>query len=261
MDNVKKIVQEKYAHIVLDNENCCGTSSCCSDSSYTIFSESYSHLKGYKKDADYSLGCGLPTEHAGIGKGDALLDLGSGAGNDCFVARALVGEKGKVTGLDFTMAMLEKARENNKKLGYKNVEFVQGDIEAMPFKDGLFDVIISNCVLNLVPDKEKAFTEMFRVLKTGGHFCVSDVVIMGQLPEKIRNDANMYAGCVAGAIDKTAYLSKVKKAGFKNLDIKKEKQIELPDELLLKYLNASELEQFKNSGAGIYSITLKDEKQ
>jgi len=209
--DLKLIVKEKYSLIAnqskLQNEtSCCGAGGCCSTVDYSVFSESYDKEKGYNPDADLGLGCGIPTRFANIKAGDSVLDLGSGAGNDCFVARALVGETGKVTGIDFTDAMLEKARANNAKLGYTNVEFVKGDIEEMPLADNQFDVVVSNCVLNLVPDKTKAFSEIMRVLKQGGHFCVSDVVIKGELPGKLQKDAEMYAGCVSGAIDINEYI-------------------------------------------------------
>jgi arsenite methyltransferase len=261
MTDIKKIVQEKYSNIVLDNSNCCGGSTnCCGPESYTVFSENYETLKGYNKDADYNLGCGIPTEFAQINLGDSILDLGSGAGNDCFVARAIVGESGKVTGLDFTDAMIQKANANRDKLGYANVEFVKGDIESMPLLNQSFDVIISNCVLNLVPDKDKAFAEMYRVLKPGAHFCVSDVVITGNLPENIQKDAEMYAGCVSGAIQKEEYLGIIKKAGFVNIQVKKEKEIRLSDELLSAYLTNDQILEFRNSQTGIYSITVYADK-
>ena len=164
-----------------------------------------------------------------------VLDLGSGAGNDCFVARAIVGETGKVTGLDMTEPMILKARENCAKLKFRNVEFVLGDIEEMPFEDKIFDVVISNCVLNLVPDKTKAFREIFRVLKPGGHFCVSDVVIKGKLSEKMKKDAEMYAGCVSGASEMNEYLKIVENSGFLNMKVHKQKEIKLPDSLLSEY--------------------------
>ncbi|HAQ21813.1 MAG TPA: arsenite S-adenosylmethyltransferase [Prolixibacteraceae bacterium] len=261
-EDLKLVVQEKYGEIakqsvLLNKTSCCGgTSSCCGDVDYTIFSDDYSGKEGYNADADLGLGCGLPTEFAGIEKGDQVLDLGSGAGNDCFVARALVGENGKVTGLDFTEAMLEKARQNNEKMGYSNVEFVKGDIENMPLPDSTYDVVISNCVLNLVPDKQKAFAQIFRVLKPNGHFCISDVVLSGTLPTKLRQAAEMYAGCVSGAIQKSRYLHLLKQSGFSNIQIHKEKQIVIPDSILANFLSSRELESFKNSGTGIFSITV-----
>jgi ubiquinone/menaquinone biosynthesis C-methylase UbiE len=212
-------------------------------------------------DADLGLGCGIPTQFANIKKGDAVLDLGSGAGNDCFVARALVGDMGSVTGLDFTNEMIQKANANLKKLGYSNVRFIKGEIEDMPLGTEQFDVILSNCVLNLVPDKNKAFAEMFRVLKRGGHFCVSDVVIKGELPEKLKTNAEMYAGCVSGAIQMDLYLEMLRNNGFENISIKKEKQVNIPDEILANYLSTKELLDYKNSNIGIFSITIYGDKK
>ena len=260
-EDLKDIVKEKYGAIAnqskLQNEtSCCGATGSCSTVDYTIFSENYTELKGYTPEADLGLGCGIPTQFASIKVGDSVLDLGSGAGNDCFVVRTIVGETGKVTGLDFTDAMIEKARANNAKLGFSNVEFIQGDIEQMPFRDNQFDVIVSNCVLNLVPDKEKAFSEMYRVLKSGGHFCISDVVIKGELPEKLRKDAEMYAGCVSGAIEMEEYLGIINKQGFKAITIHKQKVIAIPEEVLQNYLSKPEMEDLKNGGTGIFSITV-----
>ena len=263
--DLKDLVKIKYGEIaaqskIQNQSSCCGATGCCGDVDYTIFSENYDTLEGYNSDADLGLGCGIPTQFAAIKKGDFVLDLGAGAGNDCFVARAIVGETGKIVGLDFTEAMLAKAIENNKKLGFTNVEFVQGDIEEMPLPDNQFDVVVSNCVLNLVPDKNKAFAEIKRVLKSNGHFCVSDVVIKGCLPENLRKDAKMYAGCVSGAIDLDEYLSIIKKQGFINIKIHKQKEISIPREVLAKYLNTQEIENFKNGNIGIFSITVSAEK-
>ncbi len=264
-EELKTIVKEKYSEIVQSadqSSNCCGTSSsCCSGTDYAVFSESYKDLEGYNPEADFSLGCGIPTEYAQIKAGDTVVDLGSGAGNDCFVARTLVGSSGRVIGVDMTEAMIAKARENNKKLGFSNVEFRLGDIENMPVEADSTDVVISNCVLNLVPDKDKAFTEIFRILKQGGHLSVSDVVLRGTLPEKIRQAAEMYAGCVSGAINIDLYLKKMEKAGLKNIKVQKEKMITLPDESLLAFLDKRELEDFRKSGSGIFSITVYAEKQ
>jgi SAM-dependent methyltransferase len=265
MEDIKKVVQEKYSQIATQTKeqnapSCCGAVSCGSIVDYSIFSENYNEQEGYVPDADLGLGCGLPTEYAGIKQGNTVLDLGSGAGNDCFVARALVGEEGYVAGIDFTEAMVEKARENTRKLGYSNVDFILGDIENIPVRFGVVDVVISNCVLNLVPDKQKAFSEIYRVLKQGGHFCISDVVLQGELPNELRDDAAMYAGCVAGALQQDQYLGIIKEAGFINVDVKKAKKIELPDDLLLKYLTADKLEQFKSGVTGIFSITVTAQK-
>jgi len=261
--NIKDIVKSKY-NLIADKSNkescCCKGESAAWDKDYTIFSDSYQQLEGYNEGADLGLGCGLPTEFAQISKGNTVLDLGSGAGNDCFVARALVGETGKVIGIDFADKMLEKARENNDILGYKNVEFYKADIEQLPVKDNEVDVVISNCVLNLVPDKKRAFSEIFRVLKPNGHFSVSDIVISGTLPDKLLEEAEMYAGCVAGAIPKTDYLNIIYHQGYKNVLVQKKKEIHIPDEILGKYLNPDELEEYKNSKIGIFSITVYAEK-
>ncbi len=264
-EDLKLVVQEKYGEIakqslLLNKTSCCGSTESCCDMDYTIFSDDYSGQAGYNPDADLGLGCGLPTEFAGIEKGDHVLDLGSGAGNDCFVARALTSDEGRVTGLDFTDAMLEKARENTEKLGYTNVEFIKGDIEDMPLPANIYDVVISNCVLNLVPDKVKAFAQIHRVLKAGGHFCISDVVLNGTLPENLKEAAEMYAGCVSGAIQKPDYLQIIADHGFTKIKVCKEKQIVIPDEILANYLSIQELHDFKNSGTGIFSITVTASK-
>ncbi len=259
--DIKDIVKTKYSEIAkqskTENElSCCGVGGCCDQVDYTIFSENYENEAGYNPDADLGLGCGIPTQYAGISKGHSVLDLGSGAGNDCFVARSIVGEQGHVTGLDFTKEMIKKARTNNLKLGFKNVKFVQGDIEQMPFNDNMFDVVISNCVLNLVPNKKLAFLEIYRVLKKGGHFCVSDVVLKGELPEKLKNDAEMYAGCVSGASQLDDYVSYILDCGFNDFKLHKEKLINIPENILINYLKISELENFNTGKIGIFSITV-----
>ena len=263
-EDLKSIVKEKYGKIALqidEDKSCCGSSSCCGTGvDYTVFSESYEKLEGYNPDADMNLGCGIPTDFAQIKEGDHLLDLGSGAGNDCFVARAIAGDKGKVTGLDMTEPMIAKARENCAKLKFENVDFVLGDIEDMPFDDKKFDVVISNCVLNLVPDKSKAFNEIFRVLKPGGHFCVSDVVIKGTLSERMQKDAEMYAGCVSGASEMSEYLEIVENSGFLNIKVHKQKEIKLPDSLLAEYNDADELTSYQKGDTGIFSITVSAKK-
>jgi len=265
-DEIKQSVKNKYAEISRSSggAGCCGPSGCCTPDSnvdYTIFSDDYSKLEGYNPDADLGLGCGLPTEFAKMKPGDTVVDLGSGAGNDAFVARQVVGESGKVIGLDMTEAMIQKSTLNAMKLKYDNVDFVLGDIEEIPLDDSIADVVVSNCVLNLVPDKEKAFAETYRILKAGGHFSISDVVVSGNLPDQIKEDAEMYAGCVAGAIDKDEYLDIVSSTGFENITIQKMKEIQLPDEMLLNYLSEDELNKFRNSDTGIYSITVYAEKR
>jgi len=262
--DLKQIVKDKYGKIaeqgIDDKTSCCSSSCCGSEVDYTVFSEDYKNKEGYNPDADLNLGCGIPTDYAGIKNGDHVLDLGSGAGNDCFVARAIVGEKGKVTGLDMTEPMILKARENCAKLNFRNVEFVLGDIEKMPFNEKIFDVVISNCVLNLVPDKTLAFKEIFRVLKPGGHFCVSDVVIKGTLSEQMQKDAELYAGCVSGASEMTEYLKIIENSGFLNMKVHKQKKISLPESLLSKFNNENELNSFNAGETGIFSITVTAEK-
>ena len=259
-DDLKNIVKEKYGKIAeqsaVEKSSCCAPSCCGPEVDYTVFSENYKEMEGYNPDADLNLGCGIPTNFAQIKKGDHVLDLGSGAGNDCFVTRAIVGETGKVTGLDMTEQMIIKAKENCAKLKFENVEFILGDIEKMPFDNGIFNVVISNCVLNLVPDKLKAFSEIFRVLKQGGHFCVSDVVIKGKLPEDLKNDAEMYAGCVSGASEMDEYLGIIKKKGFSEITIHKQKEISLPEDLLAKYLSEAEINCYRKKEKGIFSITV-----
>lgn len=261
---IKDVVRQKYSEIALQDKetnqsSCCG-SGCCSTEVYNIMSDDYSTLNGYLPEADLGLGCGLPTEFARIKKGDTVIDLGSGAGNDCFVARAETGAEGKVIGIDFTPAMIDKARANAEKLGFNNVEFRQGDIEKMPITANVADVIVSNCVLNLVPDKKAVFSEIYRILKPGGHFSISDVVLIGELPDRLRHDAEMYAGCVAGAIQKNDYLGYIHDQGFVNVVIQKEKAIHIPDDILANYLNASELQHYKQGDTGIFSITVYAEK-
>ncbi len=264
-EQIKRSVKEKYAKIAARPKigGCCGTESSCSGGDgidYSIFADNYSDLQGYNPEADLGLGCGLPTEYARMKAGDTVVDLGSGAGNDAFVARKIVGDTGKVIGIDMTEVMVDLSTKNADKLGYKNVEFVLGDIEEIPLGDAVADVAVSNCVLNLVPNKERAFKEIWRILKPVGHFSISDVVISGNLPETLRQDAEMYAGCVAGAIGKDEYLEIIKSAGFENLTIQQLKEITLPDELLLNVFSKEELSDFRHSATGIYSITVYAEK-
>ena len=257
---LKDIVKQKYSEIALQDKetnmsSCCG-SGCCSTEVYNIMSDDYTKLEGYSADADIGLGCGLPTEFAQIKKGDTVIDLGSGAGNDCFIARAITGDTGKVIGIDFTEAMINKARENADKLGFNNVEFRYGDIEKMPITVNAADVVVSNCVLNLVPNKNNVFKEIFRVLKPNGHFSISDVVLVGNLHDKLKGAAEMYAGCISGAIQKEAYMDLVKSNGFKDITIQKEKAIVIPDDILAGYLSPDEIHSFRSSDMGIYSITV-----
>ena len=261
---LKEIVRQKYSEIALQDKetnmsSCCGAGG-CSTEVYNIMSDDYSTLEGYNADADLGLGCGLPTQFARIKEGDLVVDLGSGAGNDCFIARHETGATGKVIGIDFTTAMIEKARKNAEARGFNNVEFRQGDIEQMPITSNVADVVVSNCVLNLVPNKHAVFQEIYRVLKPGGHFSISDVVLVGALPNALKETAEMYAGCVSGAIQKQVYLELINANGFDNITIQKEKPIYIPDDILINHLSAEEISSFRAGGIGIFSITVFAQK-
>jgi len=263
-EQLKELVKQKYSEIALQDKetnqaSCCG-SGCCSTEVYNIMADDYTELEGYNPDADLGLGCGLPTQFARIKKGDVVIDLGSGAGNDAFVARHETGETGKVIGIDFTPAMIERATQNNEVRGFNNVEFRQGDIEKMPVSANTADVIVSNCVLNLVPDKDAVIKEIYRVLKPGGHFSISDIVLEGELPKQIKEVAEMYSGCVTGAIQKQVYLEIIEANGFQNVTVQNDKAIVIPDDISNNYLSAEQLAEFKQSGTGIRSITVYAEK-
>lgn len=263
-EQLKQLVKEKYTEIAQQDKatneaSCCG-SGCCSTEVYNIMTDDYTPIEGYQAEADLGLGCGLPTQFAKIQKGDTVIDLGSGAGNDCFIARHEVGETGKVIGVDFTEAMVDKARANADKLGFNNVEFRLGDIERMPVGGNVADVVVSNCVLNLVPNKKQAVAEIYRVLKPGGHFSISDVVLVGELPSEIIKSAEMYAGCVSGALQKQEYLDIIKAAGFVDIALQKEKEIVVPNDILRNYLTEDAIKTLRESNSGIYSITVYAEK-
>jgi arsenite methyltransferase len=268
-DDLKKLVREKYGQISSQSpkqnaQSACGCgTSCCEpadEMDYTVMAESYDNVEGYVEDADLSLGCGLPTQFAHMESGMTVVDLGSGAGNDAFVARREVGASGRVIGIDFTPEMIKKARANAQKMGYDNVTFVEGDIEAMPLEDGLADVVVSNCVMNLVPDKAQAFAETYRILKSGGHFIISDIVLQGDLPDQLKEDAEMYAGCVSGAIQKEDYLEIIEQLGFQNIKVQKFREIDLPDAILARVMSESEIADFRASDNGIYSMSVYAEK-
>ncbi len=263
--DIREYVKEKYSEIAQQSKtanegSCCGATASDGVVDYTVFSDDYSDQEGYFEDADLGLGCGIPTEGATIREGDTVLDLGSGAGNDCFIARQMTGQGGKVIGIDFSKEMVEKALANRDKLGYQNIEFHEGDIESMPLSTATVDVILSNCVLNLVPEKGKAFSEMNRVLKKGGHFSVSDVVIRGALPENMVNEAALYAGCVSGALQQADYLHHIEKAGFESINVVKKKAIHIPESILNQYLDSEEIARFKSGDIGVYSITVNGKK-
>lgn len=258
---LKQLVRDKYAAIAQRPKHggcCSGTSEDAID--YSFVGDDYTHKAGYVPEADLGLGCGLPTEYAKISTGDTVVDLGSGAGNDCFVARSQTGESGQVIGIDFTLEMVEKARANAKKMSFENVKFHLGEIDNNPLSDDTADVVVSNCVFNLVPNKAKAFEETYRILKPGGHFSVSDIVIVGSIPEALRHEAELYAGCVSGAENIEEYLNIIRHAGFKNVEIQKKKIINIPEEHLDTYLDDSKRALWNAAEVGIFSITVYAEK-
>jgi len=262
--DLKELVKQRYNEVALlstaEAAKCCCNPAAPSKKVFTIMSEDYSKLKGYEPDADLGVGCGLPTQYAGIKEGDTVVDLGSGAGNDCFIAREEVGDTGKVIGIDFAPNMLEKARKNAEKRGFKNIEFIEGDIENMPLPDSTIDVVVSNCVLNLLPRKDKIFREIYRVLKPGAHFCVSDVVLNGEFPKEFTDNAAMYAGCIASAIQREDYLGEIEKAGFKDIKVERTKTVIIPDDVLNEHLNEATIRKYKTGNVGIYSITVTGKK-
>jgi len=260
-EELKQIVQDKYAEIVTQGTSCCDDNCCSPDKTASFLTDEYTNLEGYVADADYNLGCGVPTKLAEIKSADTVLDLGSGAGNDVFIVRSIVGDAGKVIGIDMTPEMIERANTNKQKLGFENIEFKLGDIENMPVENNSIDVVISNCVLNLVPDKAKAFNEIYRVLKPGAHFCVSDIVNDGRIPEGLKESAEAYAGCISGAIAKDEYLSIIEEAGFTNVEVKQSIKTDLPDELLAEYMTQEAIAAYRKSDLGIFSVTVVGHKQ
>lgn len=255
---IKEMVREKYGGIARKKISCCGSSGCCSaqGAEYTVVGESYDGRDGYVAEADLGLGCGLPTEHADIKPGDTVVDLGSGAGNDVFVARSLVGDTGRVIGIDMTPEMVEKAKLNKEKMGVNNIEFHLSEIEDLPLDENSTDVVLSNCVLNLVPNKKKAFSEIYRILKPGGHFCVSDIVLRGELPKALQKSVELYVGCVAGALQMDEYLAVIKNAGFSGIEVKASKSLRLTDDIIKDFITEKELEIYKGSGPEVLSITV-----
>ncbi|XWW47453.1 arsenite methyltransferase [Fibrella sp. USSR17] len=262
---LKELVRETYTTVAdqsreMNAASCCGVGGCSPLDDAAIMADDYTHLAGYVAAADLGLGCGLPTQFAQIKPGDTVIDLGSGAGNDCFVARHETGPTGKVIGIDFTPAMIDRARRNADTLGFNNVEFRAGDIEQMPVADNVADVVVSNCVLNLVPNKANVLAEIARVLKPGGHFSISDIVLQGDLPAGLRQVAELYAGCVSGAIQHDDYLRLIQEAGFTQITVQKSKAINLPDSILANYLSAEDITTYRQQGVGIVSVTVYAEK-
>jgi ubiquinone/menaquinone biosynthesis C-methylase UbiE len=265
---IKQAVRERYASAALTKSSCCGPRTCGNsgtdvggpDLVLDMVGGAYQAIEGYLPEADLGLGCGLPTRYAGIKGGDVVLDLGSGAGVDAFIARRIVGEQGQVIGVDMTPEMVALARENAAKLGYGNVEFRLGEIEHLPVETGTVDVVVSNCVLNLVPNKARAFAEILRVLRPAAHFCVSDIVATGELPEPIRHAAALYVGCIAGALARGHYLRLIEQTGFENVEVAETKPIELPDDVLHRHMDESQIAAFRRSGVSLQSITVRARK-
>lgn len=254
-EELKQLVKEKYSQLATERSSCCGPSATrCGEDEVSFIGDAYQGLEGYHPEADLGLGCGLPTQHAHLRPGQTVVDLGSGAGNDCFIARRFVGESGRVIGIDMAPPMIELAHQNARDLGYTNVTFHLGEIESLPLPENTADVVVSNCVLNLVPDKVQAFAEMYRILKPGGHFSISDVVTVGALPEHVRTQAEMYVGCVAGALDQDVYLQHILDQGFEALEVQSLRRHELPAKVLATF-SEQELEQFQAPN-GIYSLTV-----
>ena len=262
-DQLREVVRSKYAEIArkqpaADSASCCG-SGCCAgaETGVNMIGDAYVGVSGYVAEADLGLGCGVPVGHAGLRPGQTVLDLGSGAGLDAFVARAEVGADGHVIGVDMTAEMIAKARANAQQSGYRNVEFRLGEIEHLPVLSDSVDVVISNCVLNLVPDKRRAFAEIFRVLRPGGHFCVSDIVASQALPEWIQGIADAYAGCVAGAIPREDYLRIIEESGFSEIDVAAERRIHVPAELISQSLTPAQRAEADRQDLHVLSVTVK----
>jgi len=259
-NQIRETVRQKYAGIAREKTSCRETSCCGAEShavaEYSMIGDAYDGVSGYVAEADLGLGCGLPVEHAGLEPGQTVLDLGSGAGLDAFIARRVVGDEGRVIGVDMTAEMIARARENAEKSGFGNVEFRLGEIEHLPVRSDSVDVVISNCVLNLVPDKASAFAEIYRVLRPGGHFCISDIVSSRELPEWVKDIAEAYAGCVSGAIPKTDYLEIIRKAGFGRVTVAAERRIEVPADLLERSLTDRQRDEAERADLHVLSITV-----
>jgi len=242
---IRKVVREGYAKIAKQNSSCCGPATSCCGSGHPAKDISKSigyseeELRSVPEGSNLGLGCGNPVALASLKAGEMVLDLGSGAGFDCFLAASQVGDKGRVIGVDMTPEMLEKARENAKKINSTNVEFRLGEIEHLPLADNSVDVVISNCVINLSPEKRRVFDEAYRVLKPGGRLMVSDIVLLRELPEALKNSIEAYVGCLSGAVLRNEYLGTIKAAGFKDVEVIDEASF--PMELLANDPTAKQL--------------------
>ena len=241
---IKKEVREHYARIAVENSSCCGPNcGCGTDDDQAMNILMNDTYKGADANvlavADLGLGCGTPVDYADLGAGMTVLDLGAGAGIDAFISAKAVGPTGRAIGLDMTDEMIAKSRANRVKLGILNTEFRKGEIENMPVQSGTIDRVISNCVINLVPDKRKAFAEIYRVLKPGGKFAISDVVSRGEISEEYRKDADLWSGCISGAVDEAFYLGWLRDAGFRDVNVAKEKRYPTPPGLPFDILSVT----------------------
>ena len=268
-EEIRKVVRKGYAEIAKKESPCCAPANpCCSS---TDLAQSISKTIGYSDEeltsvpggANLGLGCGNPIALASLAEGETVLDLGSGAGFDCFLAENKVGKRGKVIGVDMTPEMIEKARENAQKGNYENVEFRLGEIENIPVADNSVDVVISNCVINLSPDKKKVFREAFRGLKPGGRLMVSDIVLLKELPDFIKNSIEAYIGCISGAIMKDEYIEAIREAGFHEVKIIDETVFPIEfmandptAKAIIKDLNIS-IEKIKEIGNSVVSIKVQ----
>jgi arsenite methyltransferase len=259
---MKDIVKKIYGSIAKgEKKSCCGPKSC--DSRGATVSERIGYtkkeLQAIPDEAVMGLGCGNPVALASLKEGETVVDLGSGAGIDVFLASRRVGDRGKVIGIDMTEEMLKRAKENARKGKFTNVEFKLGDIEAIPLEDSVANCVISNCVINLAQDKQKVFNEAFRILKKGGRLMVSDMVLLSDLSEKISKSAEMYAGCVAGALKRNDYIVKIKNAGFKDISIIKEDPVRFLDYLgsdkivsdIIENMSEKEIEEINSAVVSI----------
>jgi SAM-dependent methyltransferase len=270
-DEARKAVREGYGKIAKQGSACCASgTSCCGGSVAQDISKALGYseedLKSVPEGANLGLGCGNPVALASLKKGETVLDLGSGAGFDCFLVADRVGKKGKVIGVDMTPEMLERARGNARKGNYENVEFRLGEIENLPVADSSVDAVISNCVINLSPDKKRVFKEAFRALKPGGRLMVSDIVLLKELPEVLKNSVQAYVGCLAGATMKDEYLKTIKAAGFQKVKIVEETSFPIdymandPTAIaILKDANLS-LDKVKESLSSVLSIKVSGVK-
>ncbi len=239
-EDLKKFVTKKYSEIAKNSNSCCSSTSCCGTNPKTLTKQigySEKDLQKVPQEAIKGLGCGNPTNHLNLDKGEKVLDLGSGLGIDVFLASEKVGPNGRAVGLDASEEMVQKAEEIARREDYENVEFRQGEIEKIPFEDETFDVVISNCVINLSTDKEKTYEEIYRILKPNGRILISDIVTDGKLPEKIRKNPEAWASCIGGAIEKEKYLNIIEKVGFKRIDVVSQSVFESYDELECEILS------------------------